>query len=131
VLGRVGRGVELVLDGGEGTEKQIGGVSHDGGAPRGDLIPGLELIEVSKGMVDGDSGAEFLGVTDEGCSEVRLVEVFLAPGGVFGAEAGSGVGDGQTATAAAGSTLLKVEQNRVGTGAGARDLRIHVSSFPT
>jgi hypothetical protein len=31
-------------DGGEGTEKETGGVGHDGGAARIDLITSLELI---------------------------------------------------------------------------------------
>jgi len=70
-------GMEFVLDGGEGAEEQITGVGHDGGAAGVDLVPGLELIEFAEGAVDNDRGAEFLGVADEGCSQVGLVEVLV------------------------------------------------------
>jgi len=69
--------MELVLDGGEGAEEQVAGVGHDGGAAGVDLVPGLELIEFTQGAIDNDSGAEFLGVDDEECSKVGLVEVLL------------------------------------------------------
>ena len=70
-------GMEFVLDGGESAEEEIAGVGHDGGAAGVDLVPGLELIEFAEGTVDNDSGAEFLGVADEGCRQVGLVEVLL------------------------------------------------------
>jgi hypothetical protein len=95
-------GMEFVLDGGEGAEEQVAGVGHDGGAAGVDFVPGLEFIEFAEGAVDNDRGAEFLGVSDEGGSKVGLVEVFLVLGGVFGAEARLGVGDGQTAESLAG-----------------------------
>jgi hypothetical protein len=34
-------GMEFALNGGEGTEEEIGGVGHDGGAAGLDLVPGL------------------------------------------------------------------------------------------
>src|SRR2546428_1967852 len=83
VWGRVFFGV----DGGEGAEEQIGGVGHDGGAARGGLVPGLELIEVPEGGVDVGGGAEFAAVTGEGGSEVRPVQVLVALGRVCVAEA--------------------------------------------
>ena len=85
-------GMEFFFDGGEGAEEEIGGVGHDGGAARGDLVAGLELVEFAEGMVDGDGGAEFLVVADERGGEVGLIEIFLASGHVFGAEAGGGIG---------------------------------------
>ncbi|SRR6266852_4540291 len=104
-------GVEFVFDGEEGTQEQVTGVSHDGGAAGSDLVVGLELIELAEGMVDVGGGAEFLDVTDKGGGEVGLVEVLLEKSGVPGAEAGVGAGDGHTATAAASRALLTVRQN--------------------
>ena len=69
--------MEFVLDGGESAEEEIAGVGHDGGAAWVDLVSGLEFIEFAEGAVDNDGGAEFLGVADEGCSQVGLVEVLL------------------------------------------------------
>src|SRR6266404_6499832 len=119
-------GMEFVLDG--GAEEEVAGVGHDGGAARVDLVPGLEFIEFAEGAVDNDSRTEFLGVSDEGGSKVGLVEVFLVLGGVFGAEAGLGVGDGQTAEALAGKTMLTMKLNRGSDDAGGSI--IQGSSFP-
>jgi hypothetical protein len=107
-------GMEFVLDGGEGAEEEVASVGHDGGAARVDLVPGLELIEFAEGAVDNDRGAEFLGVADEGCRKVGLVEVLPVLGRMFGAEAGVGVGDGQTAESLAGKTMLAMKLNRGG-----------------
>ena len=121
-------GMEFVLDSGKGAEEEIAGVGHDGGAAGVDLVPGLEFIEFTEGAVDNDRGAEFLGVADEGCSQVGLVEVLLMLGGVFGAEAGLRVGDGQTAKTLAGKTMLAMKLNR--SGGDASGFVVHVSSFP-
>jgi len=121
-------GMEFVLDGGESAEEQIAGIGHDGGAAGVDLVPGLELIEFAEGAVDNDRGAEFLGVADEGCGQVGLVEVLPVLSGVFGAEAGVGVGDGQTAEALAGKTMLAMKLNR--SSGDASGFVIHGSSFP-
>src|SRR5216684_6101538 len=115
-----GCGIGFVLDGGEGTEKQTGGVGHDGGAAGSDFVAGLELIEFAEGMVDVGGGAEFLDVTDEGGGEVGLVEVLLEQSRVFGAEAGVRVGDGHAATTAASCALLTVGQNGGGIDGRAR-----------
>jgi len=64
-------------DGGEGAEEEVGGVGHDGGAARSDLVTGLELIEFAEGMVDVGGGAEFLDVTDKAGGEVSVVEILL------------------------------------------------------
>jgi hypothetical protein len=119
--------VEFVLDGGEGAEEQIGGVGHDGSAARVDLVPGLELIEFSEGTIDGDSGTEILGVPDEGGGEVGLGEEFPVFGSMFGAEAGVGVSDGQTAEALAGKTVLAMQLNR--SDSDIRGFVIHDISF--
>jgi hypothetical protein len=76
-----------------------------------DLVPGLEFIEFAEGAVDGDGGAEILGVPDEGGGEVGFAEEPLVFGEVFGAEAGIGIRDGQTAEALAGKTVLTMELN--------------------
>jgi hypothetical protein len=124
-----GRGIGFVLDGGEGTEEEIRGVRHDGGAAGSDFVTCLELIEFAEGMVDVGGGAKFLDITDEGGGEVGLVEVLLEQSGVFGAKAGIGIRDGHAATAATGSALLTMGQRGgVGNG-GARIFRIHESSF--
>ena len=70
-------GMEFVFDRGEGAEEEVAGVGHDGGAAGVDLVSGLEFIEFAEGAVDNDGGAEFLGVADEGCGQVGLVEVLL------------------------------------------------------
>ena len=127
VWGRVFFGV----DGGEGAEEQVGGVGHNRSAARGDLVPGLEFIEFAEGVVDVGGGAEFLDVTDEGGSEVGLVEVLLALSGVFVAEARVRIRDGHAATAAAGGAVLTMERDGSGVVDGGSSLRIHVSSFPT
>src|SRR6266403_3016487 len=111
-------GMEFVPDGGEGAEEEVAGVGHDGGAAGVDFVPGLELIEFAEGAVDNDSRAEFLGVADEGCRKVGLVEVLPVLSGVFGAEAGVGVGDGQMAEALDGKTMLAMKLNRSSGDAG-------------
>jgi len=123
----------FVLDGGEGAEEEIGGVGHDGAAARSDLVPGEEFIEFAERMVDGDGVAEFLDVTDEDGGEVSQVECFLVVSGVFGAEAGVVVRDGQTAEATPGrGAMLAMKRFGIGdgSGGGARGFRIHESSFP-
>src|SRR6266566_614958 len=122
--------VLLGVDGGEGAQEQIGGVGHDRGAARGDLVPGLEFIEFAEGVVDVGGGAEFLDVTDEGGGEVGLVEVLLALSGVFVAEARVRIRDGHTTTTAAGGAMPTMERGGVGVGDGGSSLGIHVSSFP-
>src|SRR5258708_32845543 len=67
-----GRGIGFVLDGGEGTEEEIRGVGHDGGAAGGDFVTCLELIEFAGGMVDVCGGAKFLDITDERSEERRV-----------------------------------------------------------
>jgi len=128
----LGLAINLLLDGGEGAEEQVTGVSHDGSASRGDSVVGLELVEFTEGMVDVGGGTEFLDGADKGSGQVRLVEFFLAFGSVLGAEARVRVKDGQTAEAAAGGrAMLAMERIgiNVGTDGGAGVFWIHKSSF--
>ena len=115
-------GLEAVVtrDGGEGAEEEVAGIGHDGGATGSDLVAGLELIEFAERVVDVRGGEEFLDVADEGGGEICLVEVFLALGGVSGAEAGARIGDGHAATTAARSAVLTMGQNEGGGDGGAR-----------
>jgi hypothetical protein len=126
-------GLAIMSNGGEGTEEEIRGVSHYGGAAGRDLVAGLKLIEFAESVVDGGSVAEFLDVADENGGEVGLVEISLMFGGVFGAEAGIGIRDGHAATASAGGAMLTMERDRIGVGNGYICLRIgsgvHESSF--
>jgi hypothetical protein len=72
-------GMEFALNGGEGTEEEIGGVGHDGGAAGLDLVPGLEFIEFAEGAIDNDSGAEFLGPPDEEMMELEVCRFMRVP----------------------------------------------------
>jgi hypothetical protein len=125
----LGLGKFLGGDDGEGAEEKVGGVSHDGGTARSDFVTGLEFIEFAEGMVDVGGGEEFLDIADEGGGEVGLVEICVTVGSMFGAEAGGGVGDRETATATGGGALLAMGQNG-GRGAGrTREFRSHDGSF--
>jgi len=97
--------MEFVLDAGEGAEEEVAGVGHEA-ARRGLIfVPGLEFIEFPRErLITTESGIPRR--LREGGSKVGLVEVFLVLGGVFGAEARLGVGDGQTAESLAGKTML-------------------------
>jgi len=107
-------------DGGEGAEEEAAGISRDGSAPGSDLVAGLELIEFAERVVDVGGGEEFLDAADEGGGEIGLVEVFLALGGMPGAEAGARFGDVHAATTAAWSAVLTMGQNEGGGDGGAR-----------
>ena len=107
-------------DGGEGAEEEVAGIGHDGGAARSDLVTGLELVEFAERMVNVGSGAKFLDAADEGGGEIGLVEIFLALGGMSGAEAGVRIRDGHATTTAAGSAVLTMGQNEGGGDGGAR-----------
>ena len=113
----------------EGAEEKTGGVHRDGGAAGGDFVTGLELKEFAEGMVDVGGRAKFLDVADEGGGVVGLIEVLVEQGGVFGAEAGVLIGDGQTATAAARGALLTMGKNGDRGSGGASGFGIHESSF--
>jgi hypothetical protein len=68
-------GVEFFLDGGEGAEKEVAGVGHDGGATGVDAVGGFKLEEAREEVVDGDGGLEFGETGGEGGREVGLLEV--------------------------------------------------------
>jgi hypothetical protein len=98
-------GMDFVLDGGEGTEEQVAGVGHDGGAARVDAIVGLKAKEAGKEVVDGDGGFEFGETGDEFGGEVGGLVAFIPTAGVVGAESGAWIGDGHAAAAFAGVVL--------------------------
>jgi hypothetical protein len=95
----------FTLDGGDGVEEQVAGVSHDGGAARRDFVAGEEFVEFAKGAVDGDAGSEFLGVPNEPGSDVGGILFLFELGGVIGAEVASNVRDELAATEFAGAVL--------------------------
>src|SRR5260370_42460217 len=53
------------VDGGEGAEEQAVDVSQNGGAARGYVVLGQELVEVAEGVVDALGGLEVLGIRGE------------------------------------------------------------------
>jgi hypothetical protein len=62
--------VELLVDGGEGTEEQAGDVGESGGAASGDLSAGEEFVEGGEGVVDALGILEVGGVLGEYSGEV-------------------------------------------------------------
>ena len=104
-----GNSGRFAVHGREGVEKQIADIGQDSGAPRGDLIVGKELVQFTEGMVDAGSGLETLGLACEGRGELSEVALFVLLVGVFEAEAGVVVGNGQTAKAATGEAKLTME----------------------
>jgi len=94
--------VEFVFDGGEGAEKEVAGVGHDGAATGRDLVGGEEFVEFAEDVVDVRGGMELLDAADQRFGEVAGV-LFEANGGVAKAKAGLGVGDSHAAAASTGS----------------------------
>jgi hypothetical protein len=64
--------VEFFVDGGEGAEDEIAGVSHDGGVAWGDAVFGFEVQEAREEIIDGDGGLEFGETGGEIGGEVEL-----------------------------------------------------------
>jgi hypothetical protein len=120
--------IGFTLDRRESAEEEAAGKGHDGGAARGDLVAGLELIEFAEGVVDVGGGTELFDVADEGGGNVGLVEVPLEFGGVLEAEARVRIRDGHTATTTAGGALLTMRKNGIECSCRAGDFRIHESS---
>lgn len=108
-------GIEFVFDGGEGAEDQVASVGHDSGAARVDAAFDLELEETGEELVKGDGRGEIGETVGEIGGEVGTFEADGAGGRVFGAEAGGGVGDGMTATAAGSGVILAAGQVTGGT----------------
>ena len=91
----------FVLDGGQGAEKEVTGVGHDGGAARGNAVLRLEKEEAGEEVVDRDGGLEFGETGDEFGREVsRLVALLLAER-MLGAEGGERIRNGHAAAAVA------------------------------
>jgi len=109
-------GAGFVLDGGESAEEEIANVGEDGGAACGDAVLGKKAEEIGEDLVEVRGGLEFGKLADEGGGEVGLLEAVRAGVEVFGAEPGSGVGDGVAAAAAGGGAVLTTRQVIGGTG---------------
>jgi len=116
-------GVEFVLDGGEGTEEEVAGVGHDGGAARVDAVFGFEMQKAGEEVVDGDGGFKFGEAGGEKGGEVALLDTDGAGDGVFGANTGGDAGDGVTAATASGGAVLAAGQ--VIRGNGVDELFVH------
>src|SRR5260370_41575728 len=80
------------VDGGEGAEEQAVDVSQNGGAARGYVVLGQELVEVAEGVVDALGGLEALGIPDERRVDVGGFSLLLGSE-MVGTQAG-GVGRG-------------------------------------
>ena len=107
--------MEFLFDGRESAEKQVTGVGHDGGAARSDLVAGEEFVKFGEGAVDGDSGSEVVGITDELGGDIGGVAVFFVLRGVLEAKARLGIRDRHAAEAPSRSrAMLAMEGSCVG-----------------
>jgi hypothetical protein len=88
-----------VLDGGEGAEKQAGGVGNDGGAARGDAILGEQDEQLGEDLVDVGGGGELGELADQVRGEVGDFKALKVKLGMAEAEAGVGVDNAEAAAA--------------------------------
>jgi hypothetical protein len=86
--------MEFAFDGGQGAEKEIAGVGHDGSTARLDAVVCLEVKEAGEEVIDGDGGLEFGETGDEFGGEVGGLVAFVPTAGMVEAEAGGRIGDG-------------------------------------
>ena len=89
--------MEFAVDGGEGAEEQVTGVSHDGAAAGRDFVGGEEFVEFAEDVVDVYGGIELLDAANELFGQVAGVDFLEAKPSVAEAEAGFRVGDGEAA----------------------------------
>jgi hypothetical protein len=89
--------MEFAVDGREGAEEQVTGVSHNGAAARRDLVGGEEFVEFTEDVVDVHGRIELLDATDELFRQVAGVDFLEAKRSVAEAEAGFRVRDGEAA----------------------------------
>jgi len=103
------------------AQKQAADVGKNSGTARRDAVLSQELVEVAQGKIDALRGLEALEIRDE--VEVVIGGLLLLLfGAVLRTEAGSRVGSGETASAAAGSTVGAAK------GDGISSLGFHLSS---
>ena len=88
----------FVVDGGEGAEKQIAGVGHDGGTARGDAVVSLEKEEPREETVDVRGGGEFGELAGEVAGEIIRAALFAAKLGMAETEMRFRVEDAKAAT---------------------------------
>jgi hypothetical protein len=93
--------VAFVLDGGQGAEKEVTGVGHDGGAARGNAALRLEKEEAGEEVVDRDGRLEFGETGDEFGGETGGLVALLLAEGMIGAKGGERVRNGHAAAAVA------------------------------
>jgi hypothetical protein len=95
----------FVLDGGQGAEKEVTGVGHDGGAARGNAALRLEKEEAGEEVVDRDGRLEFGETGDEFGGETGGLVLLLPAAGMLGTKGGERVRNGHAAAAVAGMVL--------------------------
>jgi len=120
-----------VFEGGEGAQKQVAGVGHDGGATRGDAVLGLEEKKAGEEVVDGDGGLELGETGDEFGSKAGGLVLLLPAAGMLGTKGGERIGDGHAATAVARVVLAtaigcRVQQSSFIDRAGVSRCGVHV-----
>ena len=99
-------GMEFVLNGGEGAEEQVAGVSHAGGTARVDAVFGLEKKEAREELVDGDGGLEFGETSGEGGGKIDGCVVVFRELRVVSAKRGFRVWSQETAAGAVDEAML-------------------------
>ena len=105
----------------QSAQKQAADVGENGGTARRDAVLSQELIELTEGKIDALGSLEALEIRDE--MEVVIGSLLLFLFGVMlRTEAGLRAGSGETASAAAGSTVGAAK------GDGISSLGFHLSS---
>ena len=98
--------VGFLVDGGEGAEKQVAGVGHDGSTARSDAVVGLEKEESRKESVEVRGGGEFGQLAGEVAGEIGSMAFFLAQLGMPEAEMRFWVQDAQAAATTGDGTMM-------------------------
>jgi hypothetical protein len=99
------RRMEFAVDDGEGAEEQIGGVSHDCGAARGNPAFGLMEQQAGEEVVNGDGGLELGETLGQKSGEVGGIADWGRGAAVLGTEGGRRADDGHAAATVAGTLL--------------------------
>jgi hypothetical protein len=102
-------GLLIGVDLRQGAQKQAADVGKNGGTTRGDAVLGQELIKVHEGMVYALRGLEELEIPAKVGKVIGgfLFELF---GAMLGTENRTWIGDGESATAAAGRAMRRNER---------------------
>ncbi len=103
------------------AQKQAADVGENGGTARRDAVLSQELIELTEGKIDALGSLEALEIRDEMEVVIGSLLLFLF-GAMLRAEAGTRVGSGETALAAARSTVEATKAD------GISSLGFHLSS---